>query len=1147
MARMPDRSTLGSVDAARERSISFAPSQRRPPANERISRPPIAVGPGAIAGGTPSRSAHLSDEGSGYPIQLAKVQRPALRDETLERPRLLDWLRAKIHGRVVLLLADAGYGKTTLLADFSRRTRMRTLWYRLDPDDRDWVTVLHHLVAAGREHDPEFAPATAACLTDVGATAVTRDTTLATFVDELPSIAATGAVLIFDDFHLVDDAPDVRHIARELVARAPERLTIVFASRRPPSIPLARLRAVGDVAELGTDDLRFDAAETAQLFTETYGRKLDADVLEDLAVRTEGWIASLQLVQAALRDRSPAEIRRFVRTLNGADHDLYDYLAEEVVGDLEDELQRFLMETSILQVVTPELAAVVSERDAADVARLTTAAERLTLLSRLSGAPRTHLRYHPLVRGFLEARLRSMEGPDTVASLHRRAAVASASTDWKVAAHHYREAGDTEAMLGVVATAIPTIMGNGQYALAEAFIGPISAERRPAGVDLIQSRVDMQQGDYEAAIAASQAVLDSGVTDPVQRDHALLNLLAANFNYGNGERALQWARDLETLTADENLRSIAAVSAAILLAKTEADLDGINRRLRVMAELQRATSAHYYGVTMLNLAMNSAVQDRMEDGLAEATIAIEALEATTGDIEHSSARSLRAAILLRLGKDADAVGLAAQMTSDSTRYIPNEAIAEAADAFDSYGSRVTALALLDRISSPSLQTVADRRALALTRARMALRSNDLEAADRALKDFPSGLTSVVGAAAAFELANAHLLLKRGDDAALDALQAAVATASLLGATATRRVGELLLATSGSADELNTTIEVVGTSAPWHLTFTAEDLVPQMARMSAVALDVVSRAADLHRDRWRFALRSALDRETRDVNVPAARLLELIGDRSDIARLRQLARSSRRRPDVVSLGKSLARRLADVVEVEDQGRVTLQIGNRTVLGSAVRRKVLAMLCFLITRPDLSATRDQVLDALWPDLDPEVAVNSLNQTIYFLRRVIEEEYSDDLSPGYVHHDSDVVWLDVSLVSSRSVKCRQLIRDMPPIPSPEDVDRLTQTYRGRFALDFEYEDWATSYRDNLHATYLEIVERSVLDDFKSGHYDRGITVARRALDVDPSAEQIEICLLRLYRVTGAHAAAAEQYAHYASVMREEIGIEPPPLEAI
>jgi DNA-binding SARP family transcriptional activator len=236
-----------------------------------------------------------------------------------------------------------------------------------------------------------------------------------------------------------------------------------------------------------------------------------------------------------------------------------------------------------------------------------------------------------------------------------------------------------------------------------------------------------------------------------------------------------------------------------------------------------------------------------------------------------------------------------------------------------------------------------------------------------------------------------------------------------------------------------------------------------------------------------------------------------------------------------------------VKVEDQGRISLEIGVRIVLGSTIRRKVLALLSYLITRPDLSATRDQVLDALWPELDPEVAVNSLNQTVYFLRRVFEENYSDDLSPGYVHHDSDVVWLDSELVSSRSVECRHLIRDLPSRPSPDEVDRLTQLYRGRFALDFEYEEWAAAYRDTLHATYLEIVERSVLDDFTSGHYDRGITIARRALEVDPTAEQIEVCLLRLYRVTGAHSAAAEQYAHYAAVMRDEMGVEPPPLESL
>jgi two-component SAPR family response regulator len=166
---------------------------------------------------------------------------------------------------------------------------------------------------------------------------------------------------------------------------------------------------------------------------------------------------------------------------------------------------------------------------------------------------------------------------------------------------------------------------------------------------------------------------------------------------------------------------------------------------------------------------------------------------------------------------------------------------------------------------------------------------------------------------------------------------------------------------------------------------------------------------------------------------------------------------------------------------------------------------------------------------------------------LRRVFEDDYDEDLSPGYVHHDSDVIWLDRDLVTSRSVECRALIGALPLEPDPDDVESLVQMYEGRFALDFEYEEWTSAYRDSLHAAYLEIVERSDLADLATGHHDRGIRVARRAFSLDETAENVEVSLLRLYRVTGAHSAAAEQYSHYSSVMRDEMGLEPPPLEAL
>jgi DNA-binding SARP family transcriptional activator len=315
-------------------------------------------------------------------------------------------------------------------------------------------------------------------------------------------------------------------------------------------------------------------------------------------------------------------------------------------------------------------------------------------------------------------------------------------------------------------------------------------------------------------------------------------------------------------------------------------------------------------------------------------------------------------------------------------------------------------------------------------------------------------------------------------------------------------------------------------------------------LSEDTLELVEAEASTRPLPWRDALRLVVDDAAAGARLEAARVLDKVGAVEDVPRLRVMSRARR---GSSNLGKGLARLLAPRVFVEDQGRVMIVVGDRRTVGTHIRRKVLAALIFLVSRPKFSATRDQVLDALWPELDPEVAVNSLNQTVYFLRRVFEPTYKGDLSPEYVHHDSDVIWLDPALVESRSANCWGMIERMGPKPAPSDVDLLSHQYIGRFALDFAYEDWAVSYRDGLHAAYLQIIENAVMADTESGHFERGIQLARRALAIDPEAEPLEAFLLRLYRLSGAHAAAAEQYVHYASTLRAELGIEPPPLESV
>ena len=109
---------------------------------------------------------------------------------------------------------------------------------------------------------------------------------------------------------------------------------------------------------------------------------------------------------------------------------------------------------------------------------------------------------------------------------------------------------------------------------------------------------------------------------------------------------------------------------------------------------------------------------------------------------------------------------------------------------------------------------------------------------------------------------------------------------------------------------------------------------------------------------------------------------------------------------------------------------------------------------------------------------------------------------------------------------------------------VGELFATYRGPFALDFAYEEWASPYRETLHARFLEIAEAAIQADVEAGYVHRAIDWSRRVLELDPEVDEVEGTLLRLYRASGAHAAAAEQYGHYAESLRRDLGIQPPEL---
>ena len=126
----------------------------------------------------------------------------------------------------------------------------------------------------------------------------------------------------------------------------------------------------------------------------------------------------------------------------------------------------------------------------------------------------------------------------------------------------------------------------------------------------------------------------------------------------------------------------------------------------------------------------------------------------------------------------------------------------------------------------------------------------------------------------------------------------------------------------------------------------------------------------------------------------------------------------------------------------------------------------------------------------------------------------------------------------------RCAAALERLSKPPTPDEVVELSGLYKDRFAMDFAYEDWASDHRDTIHAAYLHAIEEGVRLDSATGHFRRGAEIARRALAIDPGAHEIEESLLRLYRLEGSHAAAAEQYGHYATSMRLDLDLDPPAL---
>jgi LuxR family transcriptional regulator, maltose regulon positive regulatory protein len=344
-------------------------------------------------------------------ILRAKLYVPRTRPNAVPRTRLRERLDEGARRELTVVSAPAGFGKTTLLADWSQHSELPVAWVSLDESDDDPVRFFLYLLAAiGTIHEG-FGGATRAFLSSLQSREE-LEPVLTALSNEILDLQR-DFVLVLDDYHAIRSRT-IHDALAFLLDHPPPPMHLVVAGRTSPPLPLPALRARGRLTELGVPDLRFTLEEAADFLDRTMGLDLTAERVATLEKGTEGWIAGLQLAAHALRadDASPVEASA------GSARHVFDYLADEVLSRQPEDVREFLLETSIVETLSGPLCEALT--GTTDGLEMLQRLERANLFIVPLDEERRYYRYHNLFAAFLRERLRRAR-PDAIPELHRRA------------------------------------------------------------------------------------------------------------------------------------------------------------------------------------------------------------------------------------------------------------------------------------------------------------------------------------------------------------------------------------------------------------------------------------------------------------------------------------------------------------------------------------------------------------------------------------------------------------------------------------------------------------------------------------------------------------------------------------------------------
>lgn len=1011
-----------------------------------------------------------------------KVLVPRRADYLVSRPRLNELLAEIADRRLITLSAPAGYGKTSLLVDFAATCPLPVCWYTLDPSDQDPWVFLDYLVAAIEQRFPGATRQTTAMLSAGSRTAFA--TVLALLAREVYAIGR-DFVVVLDDWHLVDQSPEVSEVVTQLLLHCPH-CHLILASRTYPSLPnIMLLTARRQMSSLNEHHLRFTTSEVDALLQVEEPGAVSSEQVTALTEQTNGWITgillSLQTTDVTTLDLAPSSIY--------AERQVYRYLVEQVFDQQPPEVRQFLLDSSLLEELTPQACDAIFQRK--DARRLLDMLLRRRLF--LAETRQGVLRYHPLFREFLQEHYSTVDPLRYHDHALHVAAYYAAQGHWLLAFGHYVAAGDLAAAQRVIAEGGESLYNNGRWETLEHWFSVVPEDDLDAPLLCLKARVLLDRGRANEA----QLLAQMAETRVQPADRPLVMLLHAQIARVTGryEDALAMAEQVLLITSDVGHRARALRTIAIChhrLGQTRRAIAELNEALEIerergdlsaVANLQRDLGICHREIGLLRAAEDFYMQAD-NYWAAIGNIGLRAMSLNSkGGVQQLDGRYVDAHATLLM---------ALQCAREAT--LPHYQAAVLSNLGDLYCD----LRLWDRArdsyddarkvgASAHLNSCLDVSAVGLY-----LRQHQYDAAARELRQLPEATRRrhaipvlILGARIASGLGQ--------HEQAAHSIQQAIIQLEEQGPSIELAVAYLAQA------------QIAAGNAPTD----HEALLAPLERAQAIATQL---GHDAFLVAETLPMRALV---TRAASFGSAHAADWLQRHQDLRLAAQLLTQDEQRPVLV-------------VRTLGMDKIILN-GQPVDIGWHKAREVFY---YLFAHPE-GCSIDTLREAIWPDLGAERSSDALRSAIYQLRSSLMRELITLHGRQVYRINRDIVHIDYDV--------ERFLQALDA--SANDEEALIEAfslYNGPYLVSTDNQ-WCAALRTHLEWRYLQTHHIVAGRYVAKNRYAEALPLYQQILAVDALDEAASAGLMRCYMALGNRAAAINQYQELRKLLDNELGLDP------